>query len=192
MVLRTTNAPKHLPPTLLSQSVSPVARSPTTRRTRTDPTSEQLPRHPSSRKQHIQSTAGLSGRASVGDLERGRGTGARRRAGAEPRGCVSGSASRHRVARGARWPRRRVRAVHTALQALKGLLSRQSPCPATLAAFTAYLAWLRCSWHSVNRHAVLAALVLSARIHCPADPGGPGRAHAHQHCVGPDPRRVQT
>jgi hypothetical protein len=89
-----------------------------------------------------------------------------------------------------RWVRRRVQAVHVALQALKGLLPSPFPCPVTLAAFAAC--------RSVAE--VLVALGpigtpflqnLSTPLGCiprriPGDRGG----HARQHRAGPDPPGV--
>ncbi len=89
-----------------------------------------------------------------------------------------------------RWARRRVLAVHAALQTLKGLLPHQFSCPATLAAFAACLGVAE----------VLVALRpigepflqnLSTPLGFrPRRTLGDGAGCARQHCVGPDPPRV--
>ena len=89
-----------------------------------------------------------------------------------------------------RWARRRVQAVHAALQALKGLLPHQFPCPATLVAFAVCLGVTE----------VLVALrpigdpflqnlptPLGFR---PRHTSGDGGGRARQHCAGPDPPGV--
>ncbi len=89
-----------------------------------------------------------------------------------------------------RWARRRVQAVHAALQALKGLLPHQFPCPATLAAFAAclgvaeVLVALRPIGAPFLQNLSTPLGFIPRRI--PGDRGG----HARQHCVGPDPPRV--
>jgi hypothetical protein len=89
-----------------------------------------------------------------------------------------------------RWARRRVQAVQAALQALKGLLPQQFPCPATLAAFAACLGVTE----------VLVALrpigetflqnLPSPFGFMPRRTPGDGGGSARQHGVGPDPPGV--
>jgi hypothetical protein len=89
-----------------------------------------------------------------------------------------------------RWTRRRVAAVHAALQALKGLLPERFPCVPTLAAFAVCLGVAE----------VLAALRPIAEPFLPALPSplgflprrrrGVAGAPATQHLAGPNPPRA--
>jgi hypothetical protein len=89
-----------------------------------------------------------------------------------------------------RWARRRVQAVHGALQALKGLLPHQFPCSATLAAFAACLGLaevlvaLRPIGEPFLQNLSTPLGFIPRRIL--GDRGG----HARQQCVGPDPPGV--
>ena len=86
-----------------------------------------------------------------------------------------------------RWVRRRVQAVHAALQALKGLLPEQFPCVPTLAAFAACLGVsealvaLRPIGEPFLQH-----LPSPLGFHPRRMPGG-GRGRARQHHAGADP-----
>jgi hypothetical protein len=89
-----------------------------------------------------------------------------------------------------RWARRRVQAVHAALQALKGLMPHRFPCPATLAAFAVCLgvAEVLVAMRPIGEP-FLASLSTPLGFH-PRRPLGGGRDCARQHCVGPDPPGV--
>ena len=86
-----------------------------------------------------------------------------------------------------RWVRRRVQAVHAALQALKGLLPERFPCVPTLAAFavclgvTEALLALRPIGEPFLQN-------LSSPLGLrPRRTPGSGRGRARQHGAGPDP-----
>ncbi|HYN79237.1 MAG TPA: hypothetical protein VES73_15750 [Lamprocystis sp. (in: g-proteobacteria)] len=89
-----------------------------------------------------------------------------------------------------RWARRRVQAVHAALQALKGLLPHRFPCPATLAAFAVCLgvAQVLVAMRPIGEP-FLANLSTPLGF-LPRRPPGDGGGGARQHWVGPDPPRV--
>lgn len=89
-----------------------------------------------------------------------------------------------------RWARRRVQAVHAALQAIKGLLPHQFPCPATLAAFAACLgvAEVLVALRPIGEP-FLQNLPTPLGFR-PRRQAGGERDRARQHCAGPDPPGV--
>ena len=86
-----------------------------------------------------------------------------------------------------RWARRRVQAVHAALQALKGLLPERFPCVPTLGAFAVCLGGgeVLVALRPIGEP-FLQSLSSPLGLRPRRQPGG-GRGRARQHHVGPDP-----